>query len=263
MTYKERYEKIAEDFLSKMTDKQERHICEVVDNNNYIESIRLLSKEFNIPYNAFSKIYSRIRQSGKTRDKRTNRWSEVEIDNIKKMVDLGHSISEIAYSLNRHPDAMRKKIIKIYGCVPEIDIEGEEWRRVGDSNYEISDLGRFRRVGKRKLIPGSINDGYIQVQIKGVTKQIHRLVAQAFVPNPEGKELVDHIDGNRSNNYATNLRWVTAKENSNNLNRLKLLTKKAEQRRIDKEINNYLNCIFEKGISKLELIRRIIDYGEK
>ena len=47
---------------------------------------------------------------------------------------------------------------------------------------------------------------------------IHQLVAEAFIPNPENKPCIDHIDGDRTNNSLTNLRWVTFKENSNNPN---------------------------------------------
>jgi len=262
MTYRERYEKIADDFLKKMTIEQESHICDVIDNNNYIESIRILSKEYNIPYNAFSKVYGKIRKTGKTRNKRTNRWSKAEDDTIKQMIESGHSILEIASSLKKHPDSMRKKIIRMFGCVPVVNIEGEVWEKVDDSNYEISNFGRLRRIGRRRLIEGSISEGYIQVSIHGVTQRVHRLVAQAFILNPEGKEMVDHIDGNRTNNHVSNLRWVTAEENSNNIHRLKLLSEQAEKRKTDKLINDSLKTIFDTGLSKLDLIRRILDYNE-
>ena len=47
--------------------------------------------------------------------------------------------------------------------------------------------------------------------------RVHRLVAEAFVPNPEGKSDIDHIDNCRDNNHYSNLRWVSAKENCNNV----------------------------------------------
>lgn len=59
--------------------------------------------------------------------------------------------------------------------------------------------------------------------------RVHRLVAAAFIPNPENKPCIDHIDGDRANNHADNLRWVTVKENQNNpITKSKWIGKKAK-----------------------------------
>lgn len=117
-------------------------------------------------------------------------------------------------------------------------------------------------MGHRKLISGSIRDGYIQVHLDGEGERLHRLVAQAFIPNPEGKDIVDHKDGNRANNCVSNLRWVTAQENARNMHRAEAQKKAAEERRKDKKIKELLKELFETGISRIELIRHIIDYKE-
>lgn len=71
-----------------------------------------------------------------------------------------------------------------------------------------------RQDGLRTVPQSLTRKGYFQVGIhSGLTKQLHRLVAEAFVPNPEGKPCVDHIDGDRQNNSLDNLRWVSYSEN--------------------------------------------------
>ncbi len=88
----------------------------------------------------------------------------------------------------------------------------EEWRKIwtktGDT-IEVSSLGRVRR--RTTITYGCLNDGYKYVSNN---LAVHRLVASAFIPNPEDKPLVNHIDGNRSNNVVPNLEWVTHSENS-------------------------------------------------
>lgn len=59
------------------------------------------------------------------------------------------------------------------------------------------------------------SNGYMQITINNKTFYVHRLVAQAFISNPDNKPQVNHIDENRINNNVSNLEWVTAKENLN------------------------------------------------
>jgi hypothetical protein len=81
--------------------------------------------------------------------------------------------------------------------------------------WEVSSHGRIRKNGKIRDLSKSKNKsekagGYISA---GGT-YIHRLVAKYFVPNPQEKKEVNHIDGDKQNNHYTNLEWVTHKENS-------------------------------------------------
>ena len=108
----------------------------------------------------------------------------------------------------------------------------ENWKVIYDfPNYEISNYGNVRNNTKIvKAVPNK--HGYnVVVLCNGIRKSvnIHRLVAAAFIPNPENKPCVDHIDGDRANNHADNLRWVTVKENQNNpITKSKWIGKKAK-----------------------------------
>ena len=266
MSDKERYEKIAEDFLMKMTSQQERRFIEIVDNNKHVDYYRLLANEFELPHRAIRVIFNKFRAEGKLRDKIHNKWNDSEICYIKQMIDAGHSTAEIAIELKRHESSIRKKVKELYGCIPVMDnLDGEEWHVIYN-DYEISNYGRLRRTGQRKFLKGSVKEGYVRISIRtkdgDQSKFVHRLVAEAFIPNPQNKEIVDHIDGNRANNHVSNLRWVTAEENSNNIHRLKLLSEQAEKRKTDKLINDSLKAIFDTGLSKLDLIQKILDYKE-
>jgi hypothetical protein len=98
----------------------------------------------------------------------------------------------------------------------------EEFRMcIENNNYSVSNFGRVRNNKTSKIVKGSINsEGYLNLDytIEGTRhyKKIHRLIAVAFVPNPEDKPCVDHIDNNRTNNNAYNLRWCTIGENQQN-----------------------------------------------
>ena len=97
----------------------------------------------------------------------------------------------------------------------------EIWKKVEGYDYEVSTLGNVRRIATGRILKSGLNArGYYTVSLckngKATTKKIHRLVAIAFIPNPENKECVDHIDNNRKNNNVNNLRWCSNAENQRN-----------------------------------------------
>lgn len=84
--------------------------------------------------------------------------------------------------------------------------------------YEVSSLGNIRNKKKGRMRKFDISgQGYYRVTLrKGYDRHrvtVHRLIALAFVPNPENKETVNHDDGNKLNNVSTNLTWMTYAEN--------------------------------------------------
>ena len=86
------------------------------------------------------------------------------------------------------------------------------------TKYDISNFGKVFNRKTGKLIKPHFDGKYLtaRLSINGKVRgyKIHRLVANAFIEKIEGKEYVNHIDGNKLNNYEDNLEWVTASENS-------------------------------------------------
>ena len=111
----------------------------------------------------------------------------------------------------------------------------EKWKDIQgyEGLYQVSDLGRIKSIGRTiEYANGTLHpyqekirknnthkNGYKNVDLwkegKAKTFKVHRLVAQAFVPNPNNLPEVNHIDENKENNKASNLEWVTAEYNTN------------------------------------------------
>lgn len=96
-----------------------------------------------------------------------------------------------------------------------------EWRKISrNTNYSINKNGEVRNDSTRKIKKPFVNpaNGYLTVDLykdnKSQKVTIHRLLAEAFIPNPENKPCIDHKDGNRQNNALKNLRWASYSENN-------------------------------------------------
>lgn len=140
----------------------------------------------------------------------------------------------------------------------------ETWKDIHDYEglYQGSNYGRIKslKFGKETIMKCSKGaQGYIQVTLRknGNRKRpyVHQLIAQTFIPNPEGKPCVDHINGNKTDNRVENLRWCTHKENNNNplsLNKMRESHNTSEY----KELMSKINKGKKRTLEQIERIRQ-------
>lgn len=117
------------------------------------------------------------------------------------MTNIGHSVLPLESNADKE-----QKMLEITKAIP------------GYENYLVTTWGRVYNTETGQFLkPYSHYKGYLRVDLFNADGKrhfkVHRLVANAFIPNPDGKPQVNHKDGNKHNNSITNLEWVTDTEN--------------------------------------------------
>lgn len=148
----------------------------------------------------------------------------------------------------------------------------EQWKTIKNFPlYEVSNLGRVRSNNNPKnpklLKQGTSVNGYktvALVKVKGSgnsqTKQVHRLVAETWIPNPDNKPCVDHKNCNPSDNNVTNLRWCTTQENSNNTITKARVTAANQKRAIER---SQMVLVYDKDFNLLSAFTSTADCARK
>ena len=169
-------------------------------------------------------------------------WKEFDTYKVGTVVNSCSTMHKIAAKEFTLDDFSHEHLISEYNIpnyfVPDHDVEKAEIRCISDfPDYEVSEYGDVYslKTGKRVLLKQQTDiDGYkvIGLYKEGICKRqkVHRLVADALLDKVEGKDYVNHKDGNKWNNSKTNLEWCTRQENSKHASENGLLVYGSKQK---------------------------------
>jgi len=150
----------------------------------------------------------------------------------------------------------------------------EKWKPIGgyEELYEISNTGRVKSYhhshNGRIISPDKSNHGHLRIKLcrngNKDRKLVHRLVAKSFIPNPDNKPQINHIDGNPANNNVNNLEWSTQSENIKHAYDIGNKSKAGEAHHMNKLSENdvleiraayKLGCFLQKEIARAYGVR--------
>ena len=161
------------------------------------------------------------------------------------------------------------------------NIDEEEWKEAdGYKGFYVSSLGRVKRekyidsLGRTHeekyvaIINNKARGGYEYVHLGDKCKSLARLVAETFIPNPDNKPDVNHIDGNKYNNTIKNLEWVTSIENKSHAWNIGLINAKHRMQKIrcietGEIFESVVDCSRKMGIDRRSIFRQLNGEKEK
>lgn len=255
----------------KMSEEQKKFFIDTWENNRNDAARVILCDKLELPVYTIDGISKLLREDGLIRNKKLKRLYEKDILKYKQEYECGKPLNAIIKEYHIGEKALRKYLRELYGGeIPQIQgkLDGEEWKDVeGFSRYQISNKGRIYNKVIRRIMYGTISHNYRYVRLKDELDKyhncaIHRLVAQAFIPNPENKPQVDHIDSNPQNNDVTNLRWVSTEEQFNNEETIKKKQLSIERMQKAWKLKPLIKNLLEIEPDKLQLVKMIIDFKE-
>jgi len=194
----------------KLSEEQKRKLSE--------HSIKASTKYYNIMNVETKEVFVNITSKKATDIIGCGQSYFYEVARKEKSRALGWEVEIFNKSEKPFKEYKEKPKYKKNKTAPQIEIKNEIWKKINDFPYYISNLGRVKNNNGLILKTKTLRNGYESLVLTNLNherfnKTVHRLVAEAFIPNPENKETVNHKDGNKLNNLLENLEWNTQSEN--------------------------------------------------